>query len=207
MGSRAVMHVGLGLAGGALLGAGGFALAATHGASGVIHGCYAKNGGGLRVISASKSCARNERAISWSRTGPRGPRGAPGPSSARVALLLQGPELVPADDSYRTIVTMPKLAAGTYEITGWSNVDFNGVSTQVDLQCRIAGPASVHQGYYAATAGPEGILTPETIGFVTLSAPSNVSLQCLGQTTDTGVTWDASQSEVIARSIGSVSFH
>ena len=48
-------------------------------AAGVIHGCYAKNGGGLRVIDPSvTSCNKSEIALNWNvagQPGPPGPRG------------------------------------------------------------------------------------------------------------------------------------
>src|SRR5215211_4182896 len=51
------------------------------GGGGVIHGCYRKNVGNLRVIdpSAGDSCRPSEIAISWSQTGPQGLPGPPGP--------------------------------------------------------------------------------------------------------------------------------
>jgi hypothetical protein len=60
---------------------GAFAYASIPGGDGVIHGCYKKNGGTLRVIdAATESCdARNEMPLSWNQTGPQGPPG-PGPS-------------------------------------------------------------------------------------------------------------------------------
>jgi Collagen triple helix repeat (20 copies) len=52
------------------------------GDGGVIHGCYQKNVGNLRVIDpgAGDSCRPSEIAISWSQTGPQGPQGPPGPT-------------------------------------------------------------------------------------------------------------------------------
>jgi hypothetical protein len=45
-------------------------------AGGVIHGCYNKSGGTVRVIDSSViACGSNETAISWNQTGPAGPRG------------------------------------------------------------------------------------------------------------------------------------
>jgi hypothetical protein len=48
---------------------------------GVIHGCYTKKGGLLRVIDAPKqSCTSLETAISWNQKGPVGPIGPAGPT-------------------------------------------------------------------------------------------------------------------------------
>ena len=71
----------VGAAVGAVL-AGGAAFAAIPDSSGIINGCYQKNVGNLRVIdtSAGDSCRPSEVAISWSQTGPQGPKGDTGPT-------------------------------------------------------------------------------------------------------------------------------
>jgi len=62
----------------------GTAYATIPGGDGVIHGCYAKSGGTLRVIDASvTNCKAGETALDWSQhgiPGPTGDRGAPGPA-------------------------------------------------------------------------------------------------------------------------------
>jgi hypothetical protein len=68
------------MAGGAYAASGGI------GHGGVIHGCYARHGGQLRLVKAGTKCGRHQRAIAFDKTGPRGvagPRGAtgtPGPA-------------------------------------------------------------------------------------------------------------------------------
>jgi hypothetical protein len=58
---------------------GGVAYATIPDASGVIHGCYKKKHGQLRVIDPGTShCRRSETAISWNQTGPPGPPGISG---------------------------------------------------------------------------------------------------------------------------------
>jgi hypothetical protein len=47
---------------------------------GMLHGCYKKSGGSLRVIDyPQQSCAKDETMISWNRQGPAGPEGPAGP--------------------------------------------------------------------------------------------------------------------------------
>jgi hypothetical protein len=46
--------------------------------NGVIHTCYRKSGGELRVVRAGARCGRRERALAFEQRGPVGPRGAPG---------------------------------------------------------------------------------------------------------------------------------
>jgi hypothetical protein len=81
--SRARRHVVAYLA--ALLALGGSAYAATTipGPDGVIHSCYRKRGGSLRVVRAGARCTRRERPLSFAQRGPRGLPGARGPQGPR----------------------------------------------------------------------------------------------------------------------------
>src|SRR5262245_47606209 len=64
--------------GGALVLA-GVVYGAIPGQDGVVHGCYAKSNGALRVIDpAATTCTQKELSISWNQTGPQGPQGIPG---------------------------------------------------------------------------------------------------------------------------------
>src|SRR5690348_1712174 len=63
--------------------AGGVAYASIPDSSGVVHACYLKSGGALRVIDNTVAdCKSNETALSWSQTGPKGASGARGPTGA-----------------------------------------------------------------------------------------------------------------------------
>jgi hypothetical protein len=76
--------------------AGGVAWATIPAADGVIHGCYQKEEGHLRVIDdASTTCRLSEVAISWSQTGPQGPQGPQGPAGPPGP---QGPQGEKGDD-------------------------------------------------------------------------------------------------------------
>lgn len=63
--------------------------------NGVIHGCYSKSNGSLRVTDSS--CAKGEKALSWNQRGPRGAEGAqgaegsPGPQGPKGDPGPQGP--------------------------------------------------------------------------------------------------------------------
>jgi hypothetical protein len=57
----------------------GTAYATIPGGDGVIHGCFAKSGGTLRVIDASvTTCKAGETSLAWSQRGLPGPKGDPG---------------------------------------------------------------------------------------------------------------------------------
>lgn len=61
------------------VGLAGTAYATIPGGDGVIHACYAKSGGTLRVIDASvTSCKSGETALNWNQQGVPGPKGDPG---------------------------------------------------------------------------------------------------------------------------------
>jgi len=81
----------LGAVVGAVLAGGAVTFAAIPDSSGVIHGCYQKNVGNLRVIDAGGSCRPSEIAISWSQTGPPGAPGPQGPKGDTGATGPQGP--------------------------------------------------------------------------------------------------------------------
>ena len=60
--------------------------------SGVIHGCYGRSGGTLRVIDNSVvNCRQTETSLTWNQsgpkgaTGPQGPAGSTGPAGTAVA--------------------------------------------------------------------------------------------------------------------------
>jgi hypothetical protein len=68
-----------GIAGVIALAAAGIGYATIPGGDGVIHGCFAKSGGSLRVIDASvTNCKSGETALNWNQTGPSGPAGPAG---------------------------------------------------------------------------------------------------------------------------------
>jgi hypothetical protein len=85
----------------------GTAYATIPGGDGVIHGCYAKSGGTLRVIDASvTSCKSGETALNWSQQGqpgPQGPQGEPGPAGPQGEPGEPGdfPDRLPSEKTVR----------------------------------------------------------------------------------------------------------
>lgn len=77
-----------------ILGIGGsVAFATIPGGDGVIHGCYVKSGGTLRVVDGSvTTCKSSESALDWNVTGPPGPSGAAGPQGPKGDPGQQGPK-------------------------------------------------------------------------------------------------------------------
>jgi len=80
---RFVRYAIVGVLGILIGGSGGiFASALIPGSDGVIHGCYTRATGILRVVGDPSECRGSEAAISWNQIGPQGPTGATGATGA-----------------------------------------------------------------------------------------------------------------------------
>jgi hypothetical protein len=83
----------LATAAGVLLVVAGVAYATIPDSSGAIHGCYARSGGGLRVIDASvTNCKAGETSLDWNVQGQQGPQGSQGPNGPAGPAGPQGPQ-------------------------------------------------------------------------------------------------------------------
>ena len=85
--------------------------------SGVIHGCYTRSGGALRVIDGSvTNCRSSETALDWNvagAQGPQGPVGPAGPVGPPAPQVPQGP----------TGPAGPQGPAGPTGISNWEFVN------------------------------------------------------------------------------------
>lgn len=143
----------------ALIAGGSLAWAAAGGST-AVHACYAKRSGALRI---AKACRHGERAISWSRVGPKGPPGpggapgAPGPpgapGTARAYAFVNGSTGTPSFDPRRT--------------AGFSDVS----EPSLGVYCLTA------PGIDPATTAP-AVTAVYMSGFAT--TPTNVKLEALG---------------------------
>jgi len=76
----------------AALGVAGVAYAQIPDSAGVIHSCYLKSGGALRVIDSSVTkCKSTETSLNWNQKGATGPKGATGASGASGPTGPTGP--------------------------------------------------------------------------------------------------------------------
>lgn len=128
-----------------LLVAGGVAYATIPDDHGVIHGCYTRSGGSLRVIDAGvTNCSNKETALNWNVTGPAGPQGTTGPQGDPGPQGSQGPQgpagpqgsqgpsgmshayfqtasQAPLGTSPTSVVGVPSVPDGSYVINGAVN--------------------------------------------------------------------------------------
>ena len=144
---RTYVTVGVTLA--LVLGASGFAMASIPGHGGIIHACYQKNDGSLRVIDRSKAgsagkCRKSEKPLSWNKNGPRGVPGMPGPQGPPGASVI-----VRARNS--TPLVVPGGTTGTYSLNGGS---WTQAATEIDLffgQVTVTMPGSCGYGLVTVT--------------------------------------------------------
>jgi len=101
--------------GGCCIVAAGIAYAAIPDSNGVIHGCYNKTTGALRVAVSGKGCGSNELPLDWNSSGPPGPTGPTGPRGPT------GPQGSPGQGS-----TGPTGATGPTGPTGASATGVTG---------------------------------------------------------------------------------
>jgi hypothetical protein len=128
----------------------GTAYAAIPGGDGVIHGCYAKSGGTLRVVDASvTNCKAGETALDWDQQGrpgqpgPPGPQGEPGPA---------GPQGEPG---------APGAVAG-YEVVSVPGAETSDRFKQVHADCP-AGKVAIGGGAQVVNGDGSHILIPEVV--------------------------------------------
>jgi hypothetical protein len=159
----------------------GVAYASIPDSNGVIHGCYQKNNGQLRVIDpAVSSCNDSETALQWSQTGPQGPQGPTGPQGPEGPQGPAGPEGPSGSTAFGgfaevnasasegvpdvtgTIGTL-QLPAGKYAI--FAKVNFNFIENDSALDfvlCSLIAESDVDRGALGTQDGgeqPTGVLS------------------------------------------------
>jgi hypothetical protein len=133
------------------LGGGAYAAASSiPGPDGVIHGCYAKKKGNLRLIATGRRCSKRENAIAFNQQGPRGLSGGRGATGSRGptggtgspgAKGEQGPQGPGASTFTATLTSgAPKTALAT--LANGVIVSGQCSGTEVELNIETAGPGT-----------------------------------------------------------------
>jgi hypothetical protein len=126
------------------------AFASIPGGDGVIHGCYAKSGGAMRIIDGSVTqCKSGETSLNFNQTGSQGIQGVQGPIGPAGPQGLQGTQGLTG----ATGETGPAGAAGTSEV--WAT---QGLTTPQTV--------NVPAGSYVINARADGFNTdngPQTL--------------------------------------------
>jgi hypothetical protein len=123
-----------------LLAVGGAASASIPDSGGVVHACYEKRGGGLRVIDAAKrgfagKCRNSETPLVFDRQGPQGLQGPQG---------NQGPQGIKGD-------TGPSTGPATGDLTG--NYPSPTIAPRAVTAAKLAPPEAWHQPSFVACNG------------------------------------------------------
>jgi hypothetical protein len=130
------------------------AFASIPSANGVIHGCYRRSDGRLRVINADagRTCLAGEKALKWNRRGPRGLQGLRGPRGIQG---IQGPQGEPGVASHALtehIVASFTPATATSSVASWTQAE-NTIATGVYWRVKITTPQDPCQSPEAANIG------------------------------------------------------
>jgi hypothetical protein len=182
------------------LAAGGIAYASIPDSDGVIHGCYTKRDGSLRVIDTNVggSCSTSkENALNWNQTGPQGPSGptgqtgpagTAGPTSladgaqggvgeARIVLITH---TVTADEAGLTILTNP------FEV--FDNDGTTGGTTIVSCQVRINATLLISHPVRVSDSGAQFGDTSSATNLLrtTLGTGDVVTVECAASVGDGG---------------------
>jgi hypothetical protein len=143
--------------------AAGVAYATIPDASGVIHGCYAKINGQLRVINtdAGGKCVGGEMPLNWNQTGPQGPAGQNGTADA-FGLISAAGTVNPASKNVSDAnVTHPQT--GVYCIGGLV-VDGQPYSPKIAIGNGFAGITTDANGNIIPSPGSDAIVEALALG-------------------------------------------
>jgi collagen triple helix repeat protein len=136
--AAAIVAVGMMVAGA------GIAYATIPDVSGVIHGCYAKSGGSLRVIDDTvTNCKSTETSLNWNVQGVPGPQGPAGPQGQQGPQGVQGPQGLQG-------VQGPAGPSGTSH--GYSATSENAVIAMTPAFSKIVAISGLAAGNYMLSA-------------------------------------------------------
>jgi hypothetical protein len=156
----------------------GIAYASIPDSNGVIHGCYAKRGGGLRVIDtgAGQSCNAKETPLSWNQSGPTGAIGPAGPSDAYT---VEGTRVIPGDGATYTVASM-SLPQGSFVVVAVVRLTLGGTSTSSFITCvTLSDGAPILDGSSVVTLDAAHSSGLPTLGRAIIrTGTSTVTLAC-----------------------------
>jgi hypothetical protein len=136
------------------------------GPGGVIHGCYQKQGGNLRLVRAGKRCSDNENPIAFNQ------QGTPGPSAAYQASTNQ------AADPLTLTLAVP---AGSYAVVAKAvgSSDPTTTSAPGGAGCTLSGGGS-DEDFSVASIPMDGIAAFANTIAITFAHPGTLRYECDG---------------------------
>jgi hypothetical protein len=103
---------------------GGIAFAVIPDSAGVIHGCYGKSNGQLRVIDEGQACKNNETPLDWSQQGPPGEKGDTGPGLSTLYVASSPANVSPGERRVHFASCNP----GDFALSGGWSGDFSDLT-------------------------------------------------------------------------------
>ena len=188
------------------LAVGGIAYATIPDSNGVIHGCYQKKQGTLRVIDTdqAQTCSSSETQLDWNQTGPQGQpgqQGPPGPTGPSDIWSVDGYDAgnknVPPAPNEEVLATTATLPAGSYFVQAETSLE-NNTATSIDYVCDVVDSEGNTYGE-ARTSNPDWATLPVQ-AVVTLASPDTISFEC----TATGALSEAFNWQLAAIKVGTV---
>ena len=183
--------------------AGGMAYASIPDSNGVIHGCYVKTTGQLRVIdSGGKGCEPGEKPLDWNQTGPTG---STGPSDSWDTGQVAPVDLDPSG-SHVTVAQLP-LPAGNFVISAKTVLADATATQRVPVTCRLEIPTLLIIDTTDADLLPLGGVGSQAMPLpfeatVALSGPETVTLSCAA--TQNALKPFALEARIVALKVGTL---
>jgi hypothetical protein len=195
------------IAAAALLVVAGVAYATIPDSGGVIHGCYSKSGGSLRVIDVSvTNCQKSETALDWNvqgqqgpqvpagpqgapgqqgpagpqgNPGPQGPAGPPGPSGLSHGYLASTSNVpISQAPAFSEVALLSAVPDGNYMVSAQIGAVDSGGSNP-DIRCRVSVNGSVIPGTDSRAPGQDSEATLTIVSAAPLTGGGNsVSVSC-----------------------------
>jgi hypothetical protein len=160
----------------------GIATATIPDGNGVIHACYAKKGGSLRVVDTGGggTCTSKEADLAWGEQGPQGAQGPQGPQGPAVAPTVYETDSTPANSSdsliynstYRDLASA-SLEAGSYVVWATAQVGTLGDLVLCDLTDGQTVLATARRGY------PDADVLP-LVAAAVLGSDATLTVRCKG---------------------------
>jgi hypothetical protein len=104
-----IVQLAIAVLAGALLGGGGYAIAASSPTK-TVHGCVVKS---THVLLVQKHCRRGQNALTWNQRGPAGAKGATGATGATGSQGVPGPPGQSAVSAWEVVDANGNLVGGT----------------------------------------------------------------------------------------------
>lgn len=105
----------------------------------VIHACYMKTTGSIRIVPVVTDCHPNEQVVSWNEEGPAGPPGPAGPAGPKGATGPAGAPGATAVPANVTALSAALSSNGGVALTGNTSFRYGGTCMIGDIILSVNG--------------------------------------------------------------------